>query len=242
MLKSAIAATVALTLLVSACGGPSPKPAETVTYWSVGHNPGTQVLELVKRAGGYYVAWNGGRPHAPLAHHGNVLVLTTGRTFDAGNRSSASLPEIELIRQGAKLILAEGAPGLGPTMDRAALVSLSHHAYLGALASYREEDVREWTGLLSYVIRTWAKEHGSYPQPADLQPGSPFGRLMAKQMLRGFSRQMKKTQPTWPINPFTAEPMESGTQPGDFTYRLRGSGYVLSGHLGGGRAYTVRSP
>ena len=249
-----IGMVVTLSLLVAACGGSAPVPTSTptpaktsspivgtVTYWSLGRSPGAQVLELVKRPDGYLVAWNGGRPHPPLALHGHALVLSRSHTVDTGNGSTVSLPGVELIPEGATLILVTHVTGQGAA-QRDTLVPLTRHAYLAALASYREEMVREWTDLLSGALQTWAGEHGNYPPPDALQPDTPFGQLVARQMLSGLPQQMKKTQPAWPINPYTTEPMHSGTQPGDFTYRLQGEGYVLAGHLGNGRDYTVRSP
>ena len=78
-------------------------------------------------------------------------------------------------------------------------------------------------------LQRWAADHGGeYPAP---------GRVTADRLVREDGDPYVHT---WPLNPYTDLPMDQGTGPGQFTYRVeaRGRDYHLVGY-GEGRAVLI---
>ena len=74
-------------------------------------------------------------------------------------------------------------------------------------------------------VVTWATNNNNlYPTPAD---------VTASGGVAGYVNP-------WPTNPFTGQPMQPGTAPGDYTYEQLngGAGYKLTGYIGNGLTYT----
>lgn len=75
-------------------------------------------------------------------------------------------------------------------------------------------------------VLNWSMAHGDmFPAPVDVAQDGAVGELVSP----------------WPRNPFSGQPMATGTEPGDYTYEQLngGRGYKLVGHLAGGLTFTV---
>jgi type II secretory pathway pseudopilin PulG len=89
---------------------------------------------------------------------------------------------------------------------------------------------REGGHRLLIAIQTWAVENGDvYPQADEVSDTGAVGRTMST---GGMS---------WPVNPWTDEPMAQGSERGDFTYAVRpdGTDYTLTVHLSDGGRYVL---
>jgi type II secretory pathway pseudopilin PulG len=83
---------------------------------------------------------------------------------------------------------------------------------------------------LLIAIQTWAVENGDVYPPADeVSVSGAVGRTMGT---GGMS---------WPVNPWTDEPMAQGPERGDFTYTVTpdGTDYTLTVHLSDGGEYVL---
>lgn len=90
----------------------------------------------------------------------------------------------------------------------------------------KDQRVIEGIGRLQAGITEWASDHGGlYPPVAEVAPTAGLATYVDP----------------WPENPFSGQPMRSGTLPGDYVYEQLdgGRGYRLTGFLSGGRTYAV---
>ena len=85
----------------------------------------------------------------------------------------------------------------------------------------QESAVRSGVRTIQVGIQRWAADHdGEYPAP---------GRVTEDRLL-GWDGAAHID--TWPVNPYSDRPMDQGTGPGQFTYRVKakGSGHQLVGY------------
>jgi type II secretory pathway pseudopilin PulG len=88
--------------------------------------------------------------------------------------------------------------------------------------------VKEGVHSIQVGIQSYAVDNNdTYPDPGEVSPEGAVGRYVD----------------SWPLNPWTGEPMRNTAARGDFTYTLDGDGmfvdYSLSGNLSDGSTYTI---
>lgn len=96
----------------------------------------------------------------------------------------------------------------------------------------QESAVRSGVGDIQAGIQIWASEHhGEYPAP---------GRVAGDRLVR---RDGTPYVDAWPLNPYTHQPMDQGTGPGQFTYRVEASGrdYRVVGYGEAGKVLITSS-
>ncbi len=110
-------------------------------------------------------------------------------------------------------------PGKTPTSGAQHLFTMQ----LSAQDSAVEDGIR----TIHEGIYKWSIDNGNkFPPETEVRPDGAIGQYVAN----------------WPTNPYTGQPMASGSGPGDFTYTppgVDGTGYSLTGHLSNGR-FTLR--
>jgi hypothetical protein len=236
-----ITAAVAALLLLAGCssgsGGAqsattSPSPAQTgpfVGFWQ-GHTKDTGVnylFGIVRTGSTYRVAASGWAPWPAPIEQGRLIVHRYGQQPPKWSRSGPlAWYGLELAwNQGHVVAVLVARHGV---FERDVLTRTS-------AASYDRQN-REWadanapsSSLGLYVaIREWQKQHAGVPPAAsDLNPSSAFGKWLQAQPHFG----------SWPINLYTGAPMQTGTEPGDFTYTIEGSKFMLVVHLSGGKDF-----
>jgi hypothetical protein len=89
-----------------------------------------------------------------------------------------------------------------------------------------DQDVVDAILVLQSGILQYAAAHGNvFPAATDVSETGAVGQSME----------------SWPANPFTGQPMQTGTAPGDYTYEqvMDGKSYHLTGYRSNSQTFTV---
>ena len=107
--------------------------------------------------------------------------------------------------------------GGSETMITPAVVATRYPAVLNQA---KDTEVQSNARMLYQGIEIHRAQYGSYPQQSQVAPGGQLAEIL----------------PDWPDNPFTQQPMESGTDPGDYTYDVdpNGTSFTLKVYLSNG--------
>lgn len=92
-------------------------------------------------------------------------------------------------------------------------------------AAALDQRVVDGISMINQGILAWSAANGNaFPAPAEVSPDGAIAQYV----------------PGWPANPYTGQPMASGSSKGDYTYEqlAGGQSYRLTGHLSGG-TFTV---
>lgn len=237
-------ALAAFALLLSACGSPassSPSPSAEgalAGYWritgeSAPYTIGDQELLIaVEGQEGAYLVGFDGRPAKPATLSNERIVLPFKRT-PVGDPSGGSSPEFGLDgSQVAVFALVSHSEATEPDELSAPfwqpfpVEELTAEEYTKAAAAKGDAARRMELASLRVLIRSWANDNEGLPAASDLHKDSALGTWASE---RG----------VWPVNPYTGEPMTTGTQPGQFTYVVDGEQFTLTGYLHDGESFSL---
>ena len=240
---SVAAALVAFALVGAACGdtAPSSSPSSSpmggdplAGHWRVSgeaalHVAGGQdfFIAVAVREGGYSLGVDG-RPPEPAILSNDRIVLPyqscTGTPAEFG--LDGSRPAVFAFVNPTQSPAA-GEPG-DPSWRSFAVERLTADDYAAEAAVKADATMRVELASMRILLRTWAKDNGRLPRPAEMSGSSAFGRWAA-----GLG--------VWPANPYTGEPMTAGTRPGQFAYAVEDEGFTLTGYLRDGASFLLQS-
>jgi hypothetical protein len=87
-----------------------------------------------------------------------------------------------------------------------------------------DEEVKSNLGTIYGAIQSYFADNGSYPN--DVDPGGDLNAYLPES--------------SWPVNPFSENPMVEGLSTGDFSYDMNPDGTItVSAHLSDGTDYSL---
>jgi hypothetical protein len=200
-----------------------------VGYWRVGDamSSAYHYLEVLKGAQGYQASWSGERPFPAPLKNGRLVLQRLHETPTQGGALVTS--GLELAWENGTLILYTKPESMIP-WQRQPLRRLTEDAYLKGVTAFADEVTRESCQNLAFAVDQWTSRRGLGPPAlSQMRPGSAFDRWLVK--------LFRPATWVWPQNPFTGEPMQNSTRPGDFTYVANGGEWTMKGHLSDGTTF-----
>ena len=209
----------------------TPKPGEPfVGYW-VAYEPHSVALSIeVLRQGATYEVSMNGEPSIPVRLQRDHLVLGRARLYQLRQQLPGGVPTELLWRRGHCVL----SLNLGPYAARPALVDLVRQdraAYVKTVDGIADYEAWHELSDLAQWVQGWAflRPPHKPPAPSQLRPGSTFVSWI----------RTNASPWSWPRNPFTGQPMNQGTAPGDFTYTVNGRTWKLMGHASDGSTWNA---
>jgi len=225
--RTMVAFLVAVSLLMLtgalACGGSGVEGTDAVDaeekaadgapytgYWSIPPDGLVhyRLLAISPSGDGYQVRFD------TLATHRAEIIDGKLRLQERYSEGSMYAPQLDLVVQdGTATVLQSASPSPYPIT----LTRLTEQEYQAQFDAMADEQLALTVMGLTGMVEGWAEQHdGRPPEVAEMRADSDFGRFVAEWIVE------------WPRNPFTAKPMQIGTEPGDLSYSTDGRSFTLT--------------
>jgi hypothetical protein len=203
-------------------------------YWRVSGEAALYVaggqdffIAVAARDGGYSLGVDGRPPQPATLSNGRIVLPYQSCTGTASEFGVDGARPAVFAFVNPSQSPSPGEPS-GPSWRSFPVEGLTADEYAAASGVKADATMRLELASMRILLRTWSKDNGRLPLPAEMSGSSAFGRWAA-----GLG--------VWPVNPYTGEPMTAGTRPGQFVYAVEDEGFTLTGYLRDGADFLLES-